>query len=440
MKKHDELEKRIFQSNTLVLAKSKLSLNEKKVLLCMIAELKRDDIEFRRFLIPMRKLIALIGLDKSKSAYSRIRKIVKDLNTAPLYIPAEDIDATWVAAAKYHRYGDYKGLVEFEFAEMLMPYLLGLVDGNYNKYFLKYAMALHSSPAIGIYELMKVHDWKKMPIRISMYDLRDHLNMHGKYLDFGQFRRVLDSVAKDINQNTDLTIEYDVEKIVQTVSYIHFSCRKKISIKAINTDILSDYFPELKARNILKASWKNLDPSIRDEVKLRYTDFDEYIKEKISILDSQVSGSIKHPGRWLFSAISNNFEADLPPLPQEKDQINSKIQEKVQGLQEQITHLVKEHDGHELLVVESIVTDAPGELDFMLEAEGYIKQLYDHKHTPLENFISGGALIRSFVLDRIKGIYPLEFSEKSQVLEIEMAKIYKEIDHLQQGELFEETK
>ena len=77
------------------------------------------------------------------------------------------MQATWIASADY-RYGE--GCVNIELSQQLRPHLLNLKE-RFTKYFLRYALALKSTYAVRLYELLK--QYEKIGSRtISVEDIR----------------------------------------------------------------------------------------------------------------------------------------------------------------------------------------------------------------------------------------------------------------------------
>ena len=124
-------------------------------------------------------------------------------------------------------YIDDLGCVELVFASDVIP-LITRLEARYTEYELKQVVGLQSEYAIRLYEL--IIQWRSVgktnPIFLS--DLREKLGLVDEYKRIEAFkRRVLDLAVKQINEHTDITVEYEQHKQGKVITGFTFKLKMK---------------------------------------------------------------------------------------------------------------------------------------------------------------------------------------------------------------------
>ena len=125
-------------------------------------------------------------------------------------------------------YIDDLGCVELVFASDVIP-LITRLEARYTEYELKQVVGLHSEYAIRLYEL--IIQWRSVRKTnlISLAELREKLGLVDEYKRIEAFkRRVLDLAVKQINEHTDITVDYEQHKQGRVITGFTF----KFKIKA----------------------------------------------------------------------------------------------------------------------------------------------------------------------------------------------------------------
>ncbi len=215
--------RQVVKHNDLVKARSNLSKVEHRVIAMLIAQLDRDDESFDLQRIRIRDII-----EKSKSSsqdlYSRGKEICQRLLNQQIHIQTEE-DGTRVYegynALDKIRYVEGDGCIEARFNDSMKPFLLEL-KRRFTIYQLEAFMQLGSRYSMRIYELLKMREdlrWMRIPIR----QLRELLSCEDKYSRFGDFRRrVIDRAQSEIEESTDMSFTYKVEREGQSPVRINF--------------------------------------------------------------------------------------------------------------------------------------------------------------------------------------------------------------------------
>ena len=214
----------VVKHNDLVKARSNLSKIEHRVIAMLIAQLDRDDESFDLQRIHIRDIIEKSG-SSSQDLYSRGKEICQRLLNQQIHIQTEEEDGQRVYegynALDKIRYAEGDGYIEARFNDSMKPFLLEL-KRRFTIYQLEAFMQLGSRYSMRIYELLKMREdlrWLRMPIE----RLRKLLSCEDKYSRFGDFRRrVIERAQSEINETTDISFTYKVEREGQSPVRINF--------------------------------------------------------------------------------------------------------------------------------------------------------------------------------------------------------------------------
>ncbi|MBJ8025074.1 replication initiation protein [Bacillus cereus] len=219
----------VSKSNTLIEANSRLNLVEQKMLLCLASNIEPNDRDFKTYTFPIKQFHDLLGLNGS-TKYTELSKITKELLSKVIEIRAgeELIQVSWLSSAIYNR---NKGTIDMRFDPLLKPFLLEL-SSKFTSYRLANVVKLKSTYAIRIYELLKQYEDLKERT-ISLENLRYYLDAMDVYPNYANFKqRVLKPSQKELNQKTDISVEFEEIKLgrkVQKIRFIIHAQKKKDS-------------------------------------------------------------------------------------------------------------------------------------------------------------------------------------------------------------------
>ena len=137
-------------------------------------------------------------------------------------------------------YIDDLGCVELVFASDVIP-LITRLEARYTEYELKQVVGLQSEYAIRLYEL--IIQWRSIgrTSQISLVELREKLGLVDEYQRIEAFkRRVLDLAITQINEHTDITVEYDQHKQGRIITGFTFKFKVKKNKGNITAKVESD--------------------------------------------------------------------------------------------------------------------------------------------------------------------------------------------------------
>ena len=137
-------------------------------------------------------------------------------------------------------YIDDLGCVELVFASDVIP-LITRLEARYTEYELKQVVGLQSEYAIRLYEL--IIQWRSVgrTSQISLVELREKLGLVDEYQRIEAFkRRVLDLAITQINEHTDITVEYEQHKQGRIIIGFTFRFKVKKNKGNITAKVESD--------------------------------------------------------------------------------------------------------------------------------------------------------------------------------------------------------
>lgn len=200
------------------------------------------------------------------------------------------------------------GLFTFELNYKIIPYLLEYKD-NFTEYYLHHILELKSSYAMKIYQLL--YQYKNLTSingfktrKFLLDELKKQFGVANKYTDFSNFRkRILDPSVLQINESTDLEVNYETYKVGNKVFQIEFKFRvKKISdrLEFDKSKSPSEYSLELKELII------SVESTLTDKTKSL---IEKYIKNKgVDYVLISLKYAIKHAVSNLDSYLVSTLE------------------------------------------------------------------------------------------------------------------------------------
>ena len=283
----------VVKSNELIEARYKLTLNEQKIMLILISQIKPEDEVFKIYSVHMKDLMEILDID-NKKYYSAIRKILKDLKNKELTI--NDLDVNWLASAEYKK----NGIVEIEISQKLKPYLLQL-KSHFTVFGLENVIKLKSIYSIRLYEiLLKEYCYygrQKLSFILGIKELKEMLGLGEKqYSEIITLKRyVLDVAEKELKEKSDFYFEYKAIKTGRAITDIEFfvinkdkkqkQLVQKEDCKAI-IDINHSPVEEQETDEIIK---RLIALGFQDYKKIRSEHSDEVLLNAFADLDFEVN-------------------------------------------------------------------------------------------------------------------------------------------------------
>ena len=229
------MDKQIVKSNHVIEASYRLSLNEQRLILLCIQQIKRGQAitPTTGFNILAKDLIDAFGVS-SKNAYSDLKEVADILFNRFLTIYKPDpeepkLESTrtrWITAIDYI---PTEGRLKLYFAPKVIPYI-SLLESGFTRYNLEYIAPMTSVYGVRFYELFKC--WlmgdKSKTKSIPLDELKSLLDVKAQYPSIKDFKfYVLDRGLEDVNQHTDLLVSYENTRTGRKITGLDFT----ISVK-----------------------------------------------------------------------------------------------------------------------------------------------------------------------------------------------------------------
>lgn len=200
---------KVRKSNVFVDGRYRFNLQEQKILLQVISKIRMDEKEFTSYFVSWNELkkISNNRLDTS----TKIDESCEKLKNKTIKIKKGNIEDNFGFLSGWTTTPGQG--VHFRIDAGMKSMLLDLLnEGNFTLYNLECAMALNSSHAIRLYEVLKSQQWKKQPVTLTLDNIKWSLDIDKDsptYSDFGSFRVfILEKAQKAFKQHTDIVFTY----------------------------------------------------------------------------------------------------------------------------------------------------------------------------------------------------------------------------------------
>lgn len=227
----------VVKSNDLI-QKSRFSLstNQQKIILYLISKLKYSDSDFKEFEIDLKDFCKCCGINlNSGRTYLELKESIKQIADKSMWIEKEDGAETLVRWIEKPTIYKNDGIITIKLDDDLKPYLLNLKE-RYTQYDLIYTLLMKSKYSIRLYELLKSLHYNKLrefTVKFTIDDLKKTIDA-SNYKAYGDFKkRVLEKAVEEINNFTDITVEYKTFKRGRAVSDIEFYISTKAPLNRL---------------------------------------------------------------------------------------------------------------------------------------------------------------------------------------------------------------
>lgn len=215
----------VVKSNSLIQkTRYELSTEEQKLILYLVSLIKPQDSELQEYHIDIKKVCSIFGIQEKGSNYAYLRQCLRGLSDKSFWIstPEKDLLIRWLERLEINKFETY---VSCRLDDRLKPFLLQLKE-CFTSYELCYVLALKTKTAIRLYEIFNSYAYKQT-IVISLEELRSMFSLENKYPLYNDFKRyILDKAIKEINEFTDLIINYEPVRQQKAVTSIKFNIKK----------------------------------------------------------------------------------------------------------------------------------------------------------------------------------------------------------------------
>lgn len=222
----------IVKSNKVIEASYRLTLNEQRLVLACIAQVKRGQAisAADRFRVSAAEFTEVFGVPIER-AYGELQQVAEKLyersvtiqNPDPDYPEITHTKTRWVSSVDYL---PGKGELILRFAPRMIPYL-SLLEANFTPYRLEAVAGMSSIYGVRFYELLM--QWNSRGTReVELSELKHMLSLEGQYPAIKDFKKyVIEPAMRDINGHSDLQASYTQRKSGRVVTHLIFEFQPK---------------------------------------------------------------------------------------------------------------------------------------------------------------------------------------------------------------------
>jgi plasmid replication initiation protein len=297
------------QHNNLVEAKYSMTLQQKRIMIWLVSQIKPDDIDFKEHVLSIRELIDICQL-AGESSFKEIRDITfslieKGIRIIDITDPdnKREIQVSWLSSADY-----YKGQVKLSFSPKLKPYLLQLKE-RFTSINMIDMMQFKSVHAIRIYELLK--QYENIGERIlDIEEIKECCGVKGKFKQYIEFEKYLLLIAqREINRKSDIHFDFERIKPFRKITGIKFIITKNKAYEQRNNP--SPQVQEVKRKPVVIITLQEFGLSARVINQILKENTEQVIQDAINAVDVQlVRGQVRNAKAMLITAIKEQWHPE----------------------------------------------------------------------------------------------------------------------------------
>lgn len=287
------------KANAVIAASYKLSMNEQRVLLAVLGQLKNNEVVTDQKMYFLTPNDIVTDKENRGNEFNALRSACRNLfrrevtiygipNKASKIDPSSILTTRWIQSGVVYFEGQAK--VGVRISHDILPYINQL-RSDFSRIPIKPIMAMTSTHAVRIFEmLMQFRDTGVC--RISVKDIKERLDLTDSYPKFSDFRRsVIEFSVKQINETSGIRVSVKYIKSGRSIESIEFKFLK---------DRLNDCDDSKKAENESYNDGSKRKPRLSEDkkeaMKLLVTeDYDDASSQRVEkIMDSfQINDPVK---------------------------------------------------------------------------------------------------------------------------------------------------
>lgn len=224
----------VTQSNIITNASYKLTLNEQRVLLLVLAKIDSMKKEYSKkdtFKISAKELSDVFGV-KTNNAYRELKEVGDKLFERKLTFPLPEkgryVKTRWVYEVEYNK---NEGSITLGIAPKMLPLLTQLSE-KFTSYHLMHTVNFKSAYTHRLYQLLV--QWKTVgSVKIPLDGLRQRLELTGIYAEYKYLsQRILKPSIEEINYHSDLKVSMKEIKEGRSVVAVSLEFKEKAAKKS----------------------------------------------------------------------------------------------------------------------------------------------------------------------------------------------------------------
>ena len=227
----------VSKSNDIIDASYRLSLNEQRLILMCIAQIKKGQMIDKNssFTVRAQGFARAFNLSET-DCYKELQIIAERLyersatinNPDPVNPKLTHTKTRWISSIDYF---PGEGELVITFASKMIPYI-SMLEGRFTQYSIDSISGMKSTYGVRFYELFKKWNGEngktKTVKEISIQELKAILDIEDKYKIFRDLRnKVLNPAIRDVNTHSDLSASYTQHKTGRRITHLIFKFNYK---------------------------------------------------------------------------------------------------------------------------------------------------------------------------------------------------------------------
>lgn len=235
---------KVVKSNELIQHRTHmLSVQEQKIVLFLISQLKPDQKEFEYQTFDIIDFCDMCGIDNhSGKNYSALKNAIKTLSDRSMWVLGETEKGTketlmrWLLKAEIE---PGSGKVGVMIDPDMKPFLLELKE-RYTQFDLIYTLGMKSKYSVRMYEILKSYEKTNEPVNFTLERFKEAMGTeYDRWADVK--RRIVEPAVKEINRLSDLSVMYTTRTKGKAVVGLSFILRGKRSFEEQNETMRAIY-------------------------------------------------------------------------------------------------------------------------------------------------------------------------------------------------------
>ncbi|MGI1946808.1 replication initiation protein [Shewanella baltica] len=219
----------VTKSNSLIDASYKLNVQAQKLVLACLGKVDSRGNTPKEMTLTALEFSELMGID-IKNAHRELYKASDTLFDAVIVLrdDQEEVKLRWIQKGVKKLKG--QGAITITWTDEVLKYISSL-QSRFTTYKLRHIANLQSAHSIRLYELlMKFNATGERVIYVN--DFRSALGISDKYPQFRDLNKwVIKPAVDELNQRSDLTINYETIKKGRTVAALSFEFKQSAQLK-----------------------------------------------------------------------------------------------------------------------------------------------------------------------------------------------------------------
>lgn len=243
-------EYKVIKRNDLIQkSKYNLTATEQKIVWFLISKIKYEDKDLNTYIIEINEFCRICGIQESNGGnYKTLKTALKTLSDKSFWMPTIKGTIPLIRWIETPEIIPRDGTIKVTLNKNLKPYLVD-IQGAYSTLEFKVALAMSGMYSIRLYELLKSYTgMKKCDFKIDElakkvgamnYDkIGKPISEKYKPYDFKRF--VIEKSLKEINEFSELNVDYTMGKTGNRYTHVYFKISEKVGSDWYESTIAAD--------------------------------------------------------------------------------------------------------------------------------------------------------------------------------------------------------